>query len=107
MSGGKHDGRWETQYLHTNNQFQRECPGVFAKIVRGMRAAEAAEPTMQRMVTSLPEADVGCRCIEYHEVREGGGLPDPRHHDIGSLLTVDVMLSDPAVDFGGGEFHTL
>ena len=40
-------------------------------------------------------------------MRAGGGLPDPYHHDIGSLVTVDVMLSDPVTDFEGGEFHTL
>ena len=103
----KHDGRWDTLYLHTGGHFQRECPDILAKIVEGMQRAERAEPSMRQLLTSLPVEDVGCRCIEYHEVREGGGLPDPRHHDIGSLLTVDVMLSDPSADFEGGEFHTL
>ena len=103
----KHDGRWETLYLHSDGQFQRECADILTKIVREVRRAEAAEPSMCQLLTRVPEQDVGCRCIEYHEVRAGGGLPDPYHHDIGSLVTVDVMLSDPAADFEGGEFHTL
>lgn len=103
----KHDGRWETLYLHSDGHFRRECADILAKIGREARRAEAAEPSMCQLLTSLPAQDVGCRCIEYHEVRAGGGLPDPHHHDIGSLVTVDVMLSDPAVDFEGGEFHTL
>ena len=62
----------------------------------------------------------------------GGALADPYHHDIGSALTVDVMLSEPVrrlhshftrpgrcstksggdagdkgADFGGAEFKTL
>ena len=46
------------------------------------------------------------RCVEYHTVQPGGGLPDPKHHDIGSLLTVDILLS-PRAEFGGGTFSTL
>ena len=103
----KHDGRWETLYLHSDGHFQRECADILAKILREARRAEAAEPSMRQVLTGVPAQDVGCRCIEYHEVRAGGGLPDPHHHDIGSLVTVDVMLSDPASEFEGGDFHTL
>ena len=103
----KHDGRWETLYLHSDGHFQRECGDILAKIVREVRRVETTEPSMCSILASVPAQDVGCRCIEYHEVRSGGGLPDPRHHDIGSRVTVDIMLSNPAKDFEGGEFHTL
>ena len=45
---------------------------------------------------------------EYHESRVGGGdeLLEPKHYDMGSLITIDVMLSD-ADDFEGGVFETL
>ena len=43
------------------------------------------------------------RCAELHDVRAGGALRDPGHFDGGSVVTVDVMLSD---DFEGGEFLT-
>ena len=44
------------------------------------------------------------RTVEYHEVTAGGALPDPGHFDGGSLVTVDVMLRRPGVDFEGGGF---
>ena len=34
---------------------------------------------------------------------EGGGLSDPRHYDLGSLLTLDVLLEPPVA---GGVFCT-
>ena len=58
-------------------------------------------------MTGRPVEEVGVRCVEYHTVQPGGGLPDPKHHDIGSLLTVDILLSSPSDDFGGGTFSTL
>ena len=37
-----------------------------------------------------------------------GALPFARHHDAGSLVTLDVMLADPrAGEFEGGAFQTL
>ena len=32
------------------------------------------------------------RVAEYHEMEEGGSLSDMYHYDIGSLITVDIML---------------
>lgn len=102
----KSDGRWETLYLHTGAFFQTRCPDVLAKIVSGVTQAEHAEPSMGRLMTSRQPAEVGLRCIEYHEVRPGGSLPDVKHYDTGSMLTVDIMLSQ-AGEFAGGEFSTL
>ena len=41
------------------------------------------------------------RVAEYHEVQVGGALPDPQHQDLGSILTLDIMLSQPGLDFEG------
>ena len=46
------------------------------------------------------------RCVEYHTVEPGGSLPFPTHYDAGSLVTIDVMLSDTS-EFEGGSFGTL
>ena len=46
------------------------------------------------------------RCVECHKLASGADILHPGHHDFGSLLTVDVMLSRPAVDFEGGAFLT-
>ena len=46
------------------------------------------------------------RCVEYHTVEPGGSLPYPTHYDAGSLVTIDLMLSNTS-DFEGGAFGTL
>eukprot|EP00931_Biecheleriopsis_adriatica_P060529 TRINITY_DN36366_c0_g1_i1.p1 TRINITY_DN36366_c0_g1~~TRINITY_DN36366_c0_g1_i1.p1 ORF type:complete len:314 (-),score=40.58 TRINITY_DN36366_c0_g1_i1:303-1244(-) len=48
------------------------------------------------------------RVAEYHvHIAPSPALPDIHHHDTDSLVTIDVMLSDPTNDFNGGEFGTL
>ena len=43
------------------------------------------------------------RIVEYHTYEAGGKLVDPEHTDDGSLVTVDVLLSDR---FEGGHLET-
>ena len=45
------------------------------------------------------------RCAELHHYEVGAGLLDRDHRDSGSVLTMSVMLSDPA-QLEGGEFVT-
>lgn len=47
------------------------------------------------------------RVIEHHLVSPGGSLADPFHFDEGSIITADVMLAEPGVDFEGGRFCTM
>ena len=44
--------------------------------------------------------------MESHEYRPGGRLVDDKHYDAGSVITMDIMLADPGVDFTGGELVT-
>eukprot|EP00122_Pirum_gemmata_P020077 Pgem_evm1s18782 len=37
---------------------------------------------------------------------KGGHLPDPRHYDLDSLITIDMMLTQPNVDYQGGHLQT-
>ena len=37
------------------------------------------------------------RVAEYHEMEMGGSLSDVYHYDIGSLVTVDIMLEGMCV----------
>ena len=46
------------------------------------------------------------RCVECHKLGPGADILHPGHHDFGSLVTIDVMLSRPGVDFRGGAFLT-
>ena len=45
------------------------------------------------------------RCAEYHTVTPPGNLAFERHYDHGSLITIDIMLSDSS-SFAGGAFAT-
>ena len=56
---------------------------------------------------NLPRETAADDCVvEIHDVGPAGGLPDLNHFDGGSLITLDVMLSRPGIDFGGGNFCT-
>ena len=60
-----------------------------------MEAADAASGW------NLLEASCNIRCIEFHECTASGGggvetgAPGPKHYDAGSLVTLDLMLSQP------------
>jgi predicted 2-oxoglutarate/Fe(II)-dependent dioxygenase YbiX len=44
------------------------------------------------------------RNVEYHQYSPGGSLAQREHYDGGSLITMDIMLSEPGLDFEGGMF---
>ena len=44
------------------------------------------------------------RNVECHEYSAGGCLKAEKHFDAGSLITMDVMLAAPGLDFKGGAF---
>ena len=96
-------GKWETIYLSTDGLFAQRAPWLRERLVDACRAADAKHGwgMLDRATTPL-----GVRCVEYHTVEPGGSLPFPHHYDAGSLITIDVMLSD-AEDFQGGAFSTL
>ena len=48
---------------------------------------------------------LGVRCIEYHEYKVGGALLEENHRDVGSELTLSVLLTD-AGELDGGTFVT-
>ena len=95
------DGPWDTTYLHTDDQFGQAMPHLKKKILDAVQAADKAEWGLLE-----GKEHVTVRVIEHHKVSKGGGLLQKDHIDYGSLLTLDVMLSDPG-DFEGGVFHTV
>jgi len=50
--------------------------------------------------------DLKVRVAEYHNMGEGGSLPDPKHYDLDSCITVDMMLNNRDDDFKGGDLMT-
>ena len=70
-------------------------------------SATATSATGWGVLRGIDAGELAIRCAEHHVVTPGGSLPDPTHFDSGSLLTIDIMLADPAVDFDGGDLCTL
>ena len=95
-------GKWETAYLSTDGLFAKAMPELRARLIE--TAARVDADHWQLLPRAV--APVVPRCVEYHTVEPGGSLPFPTHYDAGSLVTIDVMLSDSR-DFEGGEFRTL
>ena len=95
-------GSWETTYLSTDGHFGREMPELRERLIAAARTVDDANWQVLRRA----KHEVLPRCVEYHQVEANGSLPFQHHHDAGSWITIDVMLSD-ASDFEGGEFSTL
>lgn len=98
------DSSWSTHYLHTSALFQSHKKVLLDKL---LQAALDADKEQNWQILNGDLTDVNIRVIELHTVNAGGGLLDRTHCDKGSLVTVDVMLSDDKIHFSGGEFVTL
>jgi hypothetical protein len=107
------DAPWETVYLHTDHSFQRVCQSLATKLVALAHRVDAAQgwgllsaPAPATMDgVSDAAAPARLRVVELHSVTAGGGLADPTHFE-GSLVTCDIMLARPGVDFTGGQLCT-
>jgi len=101
------------------NCFERQVREGGRTVFVNERLWQLLPDIFERMVEAAREADrelwggvlegrrqIALRSAEYHTVLAEGGLPMPVHHDYGSLVTVDLMLSDTS-EFEGGCFQTL
>ena len=91
-----HESRAHTTLsLHAGGFFARRCPQLLDALV-------------DRMRSRWPEklGTLGVRCVEFHTYRVGGGLLDADHRDVGSTLTLSVLLSPDAAALRGGQFVT-
>ncbi len=94
---------WSTTFLHTDGIFAAAFPKLRKKILETAAAVDSAESWGLLDAAPAPPA---LRCVELHTVGPGGALPEQKHYDHGSLVTVDIMLS-PTEDFEGGTLSTL
>ena len=86
LSGGLGNDRkplHESVFLHERGFFQRAYPQLCNKVLAAVRGCYGGEQPL------------GVRCIEYHTYRVGGALLDPDHRDMGSMLTMSCLLSEP------------
>eukprot|EP00756_Hemistasia_phaeocysticola_P016596 Hpha_TRINITY_DN15487_c3_g1::TRINITY_DN15487_c3_g1_i2::g.177349::m.177349 len=94
---------WKVWFLHTGGAMARILPWVRERILSAARKVDAEQGW-----NLLPEGDdCRLRVAEFHDqTAPGPGIPDPLHLDQDSLITIDIMLSDPGADFDGGVFTT-
>ena len=93
-----------TAYLNTNNFIHLHLPWLKEKL---HRLVDHANKSM-RWGFDVHSSRFNIRVAEYHEMTEGGSLPDFDHYDIGSLITVDIMLQEPSrPPMQGALFQTL
>jgi len=95
---------WFVIYFQTNNLFHNLLPGLKKKIVETVKTVDTEN---WKLFRALNPDEIQIRVAEYHTMSQHGRLPDPLHYDLDSLLTIDMMLTKPGVDYEGGEFQTL
>ena len=108
-----------TKYVNTHGLFKARFAWLRSRILALALAVDAREDwnvllpnacagklsNEGRGRRELPwPQSVAIRCAEFHEMLPGGGLRDLNHFDVGSLITIDVMLSEPK---SGGHFQTV
>lgn len=91
---------WQTLFLQSAQSFDVRLAWLAARL-RDLATAVSRRESWG-IIEGFKPAEVNLRVVEYHEYTAGGKLLDPEHCDHGSLVTIDVMLSDHAA-FTGGE----
>lgn len=95
---------WQVLFLQTNGFFEDQAPHLLKRLADIARSVALKE----KWVTMEQADRLQARVIEWHQQdAPGPGIPDPRHYDMDSLITVDVMCSEPGRDFLGGQLQTL
>ena len=90
-----------TMYLQTDDIFERELHWLFKRLLTHIRNINQVKAWGFDIGA---RSSFNVRVAEYHEMFVGGLLSDSHHYDIGSLITVDIMLEE-AVE--GALFQTL
>ena len=68
---------------------------LMGRIIKRLQEGAAHDEGWMMMNGYLKGRDrLNFRTIELHEYGPGGGLPERKHYDAGSIITIDVMLCD-------------
>ena len=105
---GQPNGTWLVTFLNTDGMFEKMLPELYARV----RNAAVTVDRAHWNVTAGVE-HVNYRVVEHHTMLstiEGrptrGGLHTQRHVDQGSLVTIDILLTD-LTEIAGGVLQTL
>mmetsp|Transcript_42230 Transcript_42230/g.105041 ORF Transcript_42230/g.105041 Transcript_42230/m.105041 type:complete len:298 (-) Transcript_42230:1955-2848(-) len=105
---GQPCGTWLTTFLNTEGVFEARLPELYRRV---RDAAIVVDRDHWKVAEHVEH--VNFRVVEYHTMRSTlageptrGGLHTVRHCDQGSLVTIDILLTDPA-EIDGGVLQTL
>lgn len=105
---GQPAGTWRVSFLNAGGAFEELLPELYGRVRDAMLAVDAAHWNATAGVEH-----VNYRVAEYHTMRSSiggeptrGGLHTQRHCDHGSLLTIDVLLTE-IDEIEGGVLQTL
>jgi hypothetical protein len=97
--------------LHTDGHIFNVLPDLAQRMEQLVRETDAKnwrllERTRQELTSPDAGSELRLRCCEYHRMMEGGHLGDIHHHDEGSIITLDIMLT-ASDSYEGGQLSTL
>lgn len=101
-AGIRREDGWHTTFF--NQRLEELLPDLHARVREAMLRVDRQH---WGIVDRAPRHSLNNRVAELHTVTAGGGIHRDDHWDYGSLLTLDMMLSDPAADFEGGQLQSL
>lgn len=97
---------WHVLHLNTDGMFDKLLPKLRSKLEEAVRGVDSSTWGLIESVCGCNERPMTIRVAEYHKMKAGGSLSDPRHYDLDSLVTVDMMLASRD-NFQGGVLETL
>ncbi len=95
-----HTDSWKVLYLQSDDTFRQKLPALRQRILDAVRQVDKDN---WRLFDNVDHVNI--RVVEYHHMDEYGELADPKHYDLNSLLTMDIMLSEEG-SFEGGHLQT-
>lgn len=93
-------GCWRTTYLHSDGIFKKRFPELQKRLLKAMFSVDSRE---WQVLKNRDPSRLNLRTIEFHEYVPPGQLAGETHMDAGSLITMDVYLAEPGVDYTGGD----
>jgi len=98
-------GTWSTVFI--NHRLREMLPELHDRLFSAARETDVAHSWGLLHDDNAEGPSLNFRVAELHRVQPGGGLRKANHIDHGSLITLDLMLSEPGVDFHDGLLQTL
>ena len=99
-----------TSYVNSDNHFESKFPWLHHRLLTLIKEADMQHEwglvpcNRDTSVSNLLSASINTRVVEFHHMEPGAQLSNMYHYDVGSLITVDIMLQEAEL---GGHFQTI